>query len=357
MVNLFNYAIEWSFGLKALLLYVVAFIFIIALIVLILELSRKKEEYFSIKDKIRRTLRYVKKTTKYIPIEVKKEEEVPIVTEEKIVRVFAYRKVETQYLPITNITLNNVIEEKADVEDSASISQSINVIEEKAERGPSVVLSLPKKQQEEVVLSLQKKQQEETVLSLPKKQEEVILSLQKKTNKDVVLSLQKKKKTNNKDIITTIVVLLCVFILSAITPSIAKYFSEQSIDPNAKLAEFIEIDKDEVVSAIDLSDIVIDPSSEAVNRKFKVHNNGETAIKCKFVVSTTGNLPLLYSWSIQNQSESLTSLEFEKIMGIDEQLIYNLSIVWDMTNKSYAYSTEIDFISITLYCEQYSGGE
>ena len=347
MARLFNYAIEWSFGLKALLLYVVAFVFVIAIMVLILELSSKKEEYISTKDKIRRSLKYSRKPTEYIQIINEKEtSEQVCLHEEKIVRVFAYRKAKSKYMPITYLSTKSVIENSNGAEDCNELKEEVKVCNEKVEEESSIVLSLPKKQQEEVVLSLPKKEKEE-----------IVLSLQKKTNDEVTLSLPKKKKTNNKDIITTIVILLCVFILSALSPSIAKYFTEQSNNPNAQLAEFIEIDKDEVVSAIDLNDIVIDPSSETVNRKFKVHNNGETAIKCKFVITTTGNLPLIYSWSVVDQAGSSTSLEFEKIMQVNEQLIYNLSIVWDSTNKSYVYSTELDYISITLYCEQYSGGE
>lgn len=176
-------------------------------------------------------------------------------------------------------------------------------------------------------------------------------------------------KKQNIIVYAAIILLLLVVVSSCMVSGLlAKYTAGKTGSDQARVAmfEFNETLSNEQVQQILVKDLKPGDTAQYIftvsNFSTTTQSVSETALRYEFEVICENNLPLTYSVSGVNSTNtgSLASRVINRLkwndgtMPAGEQTLhtYTVDIAWDVNEKEYEYSEEIDMLVITLKSEQ-----
>lgn len=149
------------------------------------------------------------------------------------------------------------------------------------------------------------------------------------------------------------IVMCSIFITSRmLTESLAKYTTSATSFDQARVAKFIDINKD--INVTSSGDTVIYERNINFNPgdtdivDFTIINSGETTVRVELNIESYNTLPL--SFYINDELVSTTSFILEPNDSVGKKISFK--IVWPEELNDFTYSNTSDYISIYAKCSQ-----
>ena len=164
------------------------------------------------------------------------------------------------------------------------------------------------------------------------------------------------KKINIKNLVSTSVVVLFVFVLlttQLMVNILAKYQSKKNLGENSNVASFlVNVDIKDVTNSITINESIDYEFAPGTKLDLDIMLNGiknEVKVKYTIIFQTLNNLPIEIT---HDGIDILTNNITGEINPLNSTTIEDIIIEWPEANNYYLYSGQIDLITVTVVIEQ-----